>query len=356
MDKRGKGSSRSASPLVGERPKEHRIAGIPDIDVLTAAQVASILQVNKNTVYNLAKAGGLPSYNVGRKLRFSLDDVQTYIDASKRARQRSVPPTGDSGLAVPDSSARVSTCAGQATSRKSESIASGAFIIGGHDMTLDILANYLSATGIRALRSYQSSYQALSQLYLGTVHAAAIHLWDSSTDSHNLPYVKRLAPGTPVVVLHLATRSQGLLVRKRNPLGLRKWSDLARKPVMLANREKGSGSRVLLDEHLRLLEANPYAIRGYEREIVSELAQGALIAQGAADVGIGIERVFHQVDGLEYLPLHTERLALVVAKIPGSERTVRTVRNILKSETFERELVALSGYDFAHVGSRLYET
>ena len=223
-------------------------------------------------------------------------------------------------------------------------------------MTLDILANHLAAAGIRALRSYQSGYQELVELYLGRVHAAAIHLWDGSADSYNLPFVKRLVPGTPVVVLHLATRAQGLLVKKRNPLGLSKWSDLVRRPVVLANREKGSGSRVLLDEHLRLLEAEPHAIKGYEREIVSELAQGTLIAHGGADVGIGTRRVFEQIGGLDYRPLQTERLALVIAKTPATEPVIRAVRELLANETFARDLAALSGYDFAQMGHRLYET
>jgi putative molybdopterin biosynthesis protein len=332
------------------------MADIPHIDVLTAQQVASILQVNKNTVYNLAKAGALPSYNVGRKLRFSLDDVQTYIDASKGPRQKSACTPLDSRTAAPGGLAQTPVRAQGAASRNGEPIAAGASIIGGRDVILDILANHLSAAGIRALRSYQSSYQALVELYLGRLHAAAIHLWDGSTGSYNLPYVKRLVPGTPVVVLHLAARSQGLLVKERNPLGLGTWSDLVRRPVVLANRDKGCGSRVLLDERLRLLEASPHAIKGYEREIVSELAQGILIARGGADVGIGSRRVVEQIGGLDYRPLQTESLALVIAKTPATERLIRTVRDLLRSETFERELAALSGYDFGQMGYRLYET
>jgi putative molybdopterin biosynthesis protein len=331
------------------------MADIPHLDVLTAQEVAAVLQVNKNTVYNLAKAGTLPSYNVGRKLRFSLDDVQAYIDASKSARQKPASTTCDARAAVPGGSSQTSAHARRAARRGSDSLTSGAFIIGGRDMTLDILANYLSAAGIRTLRSYQSGYRELVELYLGRLHAAAIHLWDGSTDSYNLPYVKRLVPGTPVVVLHLATRSQGLLVKKRNPLGLSNWSDLVRRPVVLANRETGSGARVLLDEHLRLLEANPRDIKGYEREIASELAQGALIAHGGADVGIGTRRVFDQIRGLDYRPLQTERLALVIAKTPATQAIIRTVRELLESETFERDLAALSGYDFAQMGYRLYE-
>jgi putative molybdopterin biosynthesis protein len=235
-------------------------------------------------------------------------------------------------------------------------LASGAFVIGGHDMILDILANYLSASGIRVLRSYRTGYEELVALYQRQVQAAAVHLWDSSTGSYNLPYVKRLVPGTPIVVLHLASRAQGLLVKRHNPLGLRKWSDLVHRDVVLANREKGSGSRVLLDEQLRLLEADPYAIRGYDREIASDLTQGALIARGGADVGVGTERVFHQIEGLDYEPLQKEHLALVVAKTPATAGVVRAVRGLLRSEMFRRELIALPGYDLARMGARLYET
>jgi putative molybdopterin biosynthesis protein len=158
------------------------------------------------------------------------------------------------------------------------------------------------------------------------------------------------------VVLRLATRSQGLLVKQDNPLGLRGWSDLVRTPLLLANRERGSGSRVLLDEKLRLLEADPFAIEGYEREIVSDLAQGTLIARGAADAGVGTERVYHQIAGLDYLPLQTECLDLVIAKTRATTRALRAVRGFLGSEMFRNGLIALPGYDFTHLGAKLYET
>ena len=304
----------------------------PRIDALTAEEVAAILRVNRNMVYGLAKAGDLRSYNVGRKLRFDLRDVQVYIEGSKGS-----PASGAAAPAEP-------------------SIAEGAFVVGGRDLLLDILANYLAGAGIRVLRSYECSYRELVLLYLGRVQAAAVHLWDSSSGKYNLPFVKRLVPGTPVVVLHLAQRAQGLLVRRDNPLGLRGWSDLLSTPLVLANRERGSGARVLLDEKLRLLEADPFQIEGYEREIVSDLAQGTLIARGGADVGVGTERVFHQIAGLDFLPLQTERLDLVVAKTPATARVIRAVRGFLGSEMFRNELVSLPGYDFSHLGARLYET
>ncbi len=337
------------------------MAGVPRIDVLTAEDVASILQINKNTVYGLAKAGVLPSYNVGRKLRFSLGDVQTYIEASKSARLQGLTAPAGQGTSPAAHAARAAVGAAANAEAGSAghdpaSITQGAFIIGGRDLLLDVLANYLSAGGIRVLRSYESGYRELVSLYSGSVQAAAVHLWDSSSDSYNLPYVKRLVPGTPVVVLRLAIRSQGLLVRQNNPLGLRGWSDLVRTPLTLANRERGSGSRVLLDEKLRLLEADPFGIEGYEREIVSDLAQGTLIAKGGADAGVGAERVYHQIAGLDYVPLQSERLDLVITKTSATMRAIRAVRGFLGSQMFRNELIALPGYDFAGLGAKLYET
>jgi putative molybdopterin biosynthesis protein len=330
------------------------MTGAPGLDVLTAQDVAAILQVNRNTVYGLAKAGALPSYNVGRKLRFSLDDVQEYIEAAKGARRAGSAAPGPAGTPADPTAAAAGAVA--AAGSGAARITRGAFIIGGRDLLLDLLANYLSSGGIRVLRSYESGYRELVSLYSGDVQAAAVHLWDSSSDRYNLPYVKRLVPGTPVVVLHLATRSQGLLVRRGNPLGLRGWADLVRTPLVLANRERGSGSRVLLDEKLRLLEADPFAIEGYEREITSDLAQGTLIAKGGGDAGVGTERVSRQIAGLDYLPLQTERLDLVIAKTPASARVIRAVRGFLASPMFRNELVALPGYDFTHLGAKLYET
>jgi putative molybdopterin biosynthesis protein len=332
--------------------KDLELVDGPYEDVLTADDVAVILQVNKNTVYGLAKAGTLPSYNVGRKLRFSLDDVRAYIEAAKGERRRA----GSATSGAPPVAGPALQAAAAHRADAAAPLAQGAFVIGGRDLLLDILANYLSTVGIRVLRSYENGYRELVSLYEGRVQAAAVHLWDSSSDTYNLPYVKRLVPGTPVVVLHLATRAQGLLVRRDNPLGLRGWPDLVHTPLVLANRERGSGARVLLDEKLRMLEADPFGIEGYEREIASALVQGTLIARGGADAGIGTERVFHQIEGLDYVPLQTERLALVIAKTPETRRTIRAVRGFLGSDMFRGELISLPGYDFTRLGAKLYET
>lgn len=311
------------------------------LDELTAPEVAQILQVSKNTVYRLAKEGLLPSYSVGRKLRFSLADVESYIERSKNGE--------------PAARARRTAASPVAASQSPVNKTGATPVIAGQDLMLDILANYLSTTGIKTLRSYQNSYDALCDLYKGEAQAAAVHLWDGSTDSYNLPYVKRLCPGTPVVVYHLATTTQGLLVPRDNLHDLRGWLDLVTKDVRIVNREPGCGSRVLLDEKLRMLEASPHALAGYDHEVGSALAVGSIVSRGGADAGIANERTFLHFDDLDYLPLQTEEIALVIRRGPLTVPLIKSVRTLLKSELFRREIQALGTYDLSRMGTELYE-
>lgn len=126
--------------------------------------------------------------------------------------------------------------------------------------------------------------------------------------------------------------------------------------AVFANREKGATARVLLDERLRVMEVDPKTIPGYEREVSSVLVQASLIARKDADVGIGEERVFHQVRGLDYLPLQTEQLVLVVAKKPSTDRVMRTVQQSLRSDACKQGLASMVGYDFRLLGECIYET
>ncbi|WP_417144720.1 substrate-binding domain-containing protein [Raoultibacter massiliensis] len=319
---------------------------------LAAEDVAHMLDVSKNTVYSLAKTGKLSSYKIGRKLRFTLEDVQAYIAGSKQGSAifRTGSAASDSGsLAtwVPPVSG---------IGKRIPRTAADAFLLGGADAMVDGLATCLAESGAYVLRSYQNSYQALVDLYFGYLDAAAVSLWDSSSETCNLPYIKRLLPGMPVKVFQMACYTQGLLVQRGNPLGLRSWADLIHSGAVLANRERGAAARVLLDERLRIMEADPKTIPGYEREVSSALVQGSLIARKDADVGVGTEKVYHQVRGLDYLPLQAEQLVLVVAKKPSTERIAKTVQRCLKSDAYKQGLASMVGYDFRLLGECIYET
>lgn len=322
-------------------------------DNLKAEDVAEILRVSKNTVYSLAKEGNLGSYHIGRKLRFTRSDVEEYITRSRGHNPRV-------GQSAHSSSNHVEHTSSLGHPPPNESSAlrriDDSFILAGSDMTLDILAHYLSTSNIPCYRRHETDYQNLIDMYFERIDAAAISLWDSSSDSYNIPYIKRMLPGVPVAVFHIAHYEQGFLVKRGNPCGIRSWVDLLEPSIRLANREKGSASRILLDEQLRLLEATPHTITGYTKEINNEIVQATLIAKKSADVGIGREKLYHQIPGIDFLPQKTEHLALVVAKKPKNETYIRTIAACLNSKVFQHELANMVGHNFDRLGDCLYET
>lgn len=294
-------------------------------DALTVDDVAEILQVSRNTVYALKNKGAINSYTVGRKLRFTYADVQAYIASTKRTK-----PASPKTSFLPSQERP--------------------FVICGQDIILDVLSNYLSQAGVRCLRSYVGSYDALTALYKDQVQVASAHLWDGASGQYNIPYVQRLLPGTPTVVVHLACRMQGFYVAKGNPKGIGCWSDLARPDVSIVNREKGSGSRVLLDENLRLLGIATRDVQGYQNEVQSHIAVASTVARGRADVAIGSEKVAKQVDGIDFIPMQKERYDLVVKQEIFDSRAVRALMGILESGILRDEFAGLGGYDTSDMG------
>lgn len=319
---------------------------------LTAQDVADMLKISKNTVYELIKRGELTSYKVGRKVRFNLKDVESYIAGSKN-------PAAPKSLLERPSPSHDSFSAGLAEGPVSYSSEFGSgFIICGQDPLLDVLSNYIEryTKGIKALRSYTGSYNSLTALYHGQVQAASTHLWDGDTGQYNVPYVRRLLPGIPTLIVHLACRTQGFYVAKGNPKNIKTWSDLKRPDITMINREKGAGSRILLDEHLRLLGISGSSISGYKRESQSHLTVASTIARGGADVAVGDQKIARQINNIDFIPLQKERYELVFKKEDMGGTAVQAILDILHSDEFKLEFQEVDGYDITEMGHIVAET
>lgn len=333
-------------------------------DALTAEDVAEMLQVSRSSVYKLVKSDELASYYVGRKLRFTMADVENYIARSRQANRGG----GVSGtsFAAGSASALGSTAIGASspagwsagpTSSTPPGVR-GTLTLAGNDILGDMVSNYLGATGLAIERICEGSYNALVDVYRGAAQAALIHLFDGPTRTYNVEGVRRLIPGTPVRVIRLVRRRQGLVVGKGNPKGLRTWDDVLKPGIRLINRERGCGSRVLLDEQLaqRGVGVGGRArIEGYGREAKSGLAMASFVARGAADVGIGVERVFRQVEGVDFIPLQDEWLDIVLLKTPETERVVEEVSQLVRTRPFREEAATVIGYDVSRMGEVVYE-
>lgn len=301
-------------------------------EALTAEEVAKLLKVSRGTVYSLKDKGELSSFLVGRKLRFTRKAVQAYIERNQTESENQV-------QAVP-----IATTVHQSDS----------FVICGQDIILDVLSNYMNQAGVPSLRSYVGSYDALTSLYKDEVQLASSHLWDGETDTYNVPFVRRLLPGVPAVVVNLTYRTQGFYVAKGNPLGIKTWDDLAKPGIRIVNREKGAGSRILLDEHLRMASIDLQEVEGYANEVQSHIAVASAVARGRADVAVGSEKIARQVEGIDFVPLQKERYDLVFKKKDIDTRPIRTLMGILETGILKEEFSSLGGYDTSDMGKIIW--
>ena len=224
------------------------------------------------------------------------------------------------------------------------------FAIGSHDITLDLMAQYLAARDRRLASANVGSQGGLVALRRGEAHLAGSHLLDPETGEFNLRYIREYLPDTPVVVVALVGRQQGLLVQPGNPRNIRTLQDLARPDVSFINRQRGAGTRVLLDYHLTNLRVAFEGIRGYNQEEYTHLAVAAAVASGRADCGLGIAAAAQALD-LDFVPLFQERYDLVIPREYYQSELLAPLLDLLKQDDFRQAVAALPGYDIEPMGT-----
>lgn len=228
------------------------------------------------------------------------------------------------------------------------------FAIGSHDITLDILSQHLSSYDRRLASANVGSLGGLVALRRQEAHLAGSHLLDPESGEYNLSYIEQYLPGVPVTVVALVGRQQGLLVPKGNPKNVRSLSDLARQDVSFVNRQRGAGTRVLLDYHLGLLEISSVSIRGYQEEEYTHLAVAAAVASDKADCGLGIAAAAQALD-LDFIPLFEERYDLIIPQEYLQSPLLEPVFEVLHSPAFRQSVEALPGYDISPMGKIISE-
>jgi putative molybdopterin biosynthesis protein len=228
--------------------------------------------------------------------------------------------------------------------RSREEIDRTILAIGSHDMSLDLLAQFLARRGRRLVSANVGSQGGLIALRRREAHLAGSHLLDPRTGEYNIQAVREYLPGLPVKVVALTGRSQGLLVQKGNPKKICNLEDLIRPEVAFINRQRGAGTRVLLDYHLKKQGISSEGIIGYTQEEFTHLGVAAAVASGRADCGLGIAAAAQALD-LEFVPLYQERYDLVVPKADAEGDLLQPVFSILEDKDFRNSVSKLTGYD-----------
>lgn len=228
------------------------------------------------------------------------------------------------------------------------------FSIGSHDVIMDLLAQFLAERGRRLISINVGSLGGLRALQRGEAHLAGTHLLDPDSGRYNLRYIRDYLAGTPIRLVALVGREQGLIVPKGNPAGLAGLGDLVRPGVRFINRQRGAGTRVLLDYELGLLNIRPEQIAGYGQEEYTHLAVAAAVASGRADCGLGIPAAA-QALGLDFVPLFHERYDLAVPLQFAQEPLLAPLFEVMADPRFRQEVAALPGYDVSVMGKVIME-
>ncbi len=224
------------------------------------------------------------------------------------------------------------------------------FAIGSHDITLDLMAQFLAAKDRRFVSANVGSQGGLVALRRGEAHLAGSHLLDPETGDYNLRFVREYLPGIAVKIIALVGREQGLLVQRGNPRRLQTLGDLTREGVRFINRQRGAGTRVLLDYHLDLLGVAPQSIQGYNQEEYTHLAVAAAVSSGRADCGLGIAAAAQALD-LDFVPLFQERYDLVIPAPIFAAELLAPLLDLLQKPAFRNAVAALPGYDVRPMGT-----
>ena len=224
-------------------------------------------------------------------------------------------------------------------------------VIGSHDPLLDELGDrmHIDNNDVFMSSAHVGSMGGVMAVRRGEAHAAGCHLLDTETGKYNTSFVKRYFPKGGVKLVSCVGRQQGLMVAPGNPLGIEKFSDIAKENLRYVNRQKGSGTRILTDYLCKQADIDTNAIYGYDREELTHNSVAVQIVSGSADAGMGIYSAA-QLYGLDFIPICIEEYDLLIPDPVWDTPQVQQMIETLKSEAFREKILAMGGYTLEHPG------
>lgn len=228
--------------------------------------------------------------------------------------------------------------------------------IGSHDNTLDLLSNYLKKRFPEYSLSsgHVGSMGGLIALRRGEAHIAGTHLLDEASGEYNIPFIRRLIPEKKVVLINLTYRQQGFVVKRGNPKNIKGFDDLLRDDVVFINRQSGSGTRLLTDNHLKEMNIDSSVIRGYGREEYTHMGVASAVVSNMADTGIAVFSAAKAL-GLDFIPVARERYDLAIPFEFLEFEMIKALLSVINEDKeFRRSVLKLGGYDINDMGRVMY--
>lgn len=223
--------------------------------------------------------------------------------------------------------------------------------VGSHDNIIDMLGNSLMGFDrkFQLVSTHAGSMGGLNALKNNYALFAGCHLFDPDTGDFNFPFLKKYLPEVETVVYNLAIRHQGLIVPKGNPKSIKGIESLDRVDLMFINRQRGSGTRILLDYHLKKAGIDSRRIAGYNSEEHTHMTVAANVLTGAADCGLGIKAAANAL-GLDFIPVAKERYDLIIPVQHLEDLRIKALLELVSSKETKDKIINMGGYETSLTG------
>lgn len=369
---------------------QNRLAELRTARGLSAAELATAIDVSRQTVYAIESGDYTPNTTVALKLArvlgvtveevFQLEaqaaspfmDRAELLDEARavapgmpvslcRVDGRLIATLSEPGTwSLPHADAVIAPTAGRPvrTSKTTVEFFAPLFdldkrlLMAGCDPGISILARHLRQQGINLVVAHRNSTKALALLREGSIHVAGCHIRDERTEESNLAAIGGIFRKQDIAVVSLALWEEGLVVARGNPKQIRTIADLERSDVTIVNRERGAGSRLLLDARLRSQSIPHGRLHGYKSIAAGHLPAARRVQAGEADCCVAVASAA-RILGLGFIPLVSERYDLVVHRRHLQLPQVQALFNTLALAAYRRELEHLGGYDTSVAGRRV---
>lgn len=220
--------------------------------------------------------------------------------------------------------------------------------IGSHDIIMDLIGDMINLSS-----GHVGSMGGIMAMKRKEAHIAPIHLLDENTGEYNISYIKKYFNNENMALIKGVKRLQGFMVQNGNPKNINNFNDLSREDLSYVNRQRGAGTRILLDYNLKKLNIDTNTVNGYEREMNTHMAVAVSVKSGSADTGLGVLSAAKAMN-LDFIPIGYESYDFLVYKDNLEDVKIKKFISILKSDEFKEKINKLGGYELDNTGDIIH--